>query len=96
MKLTSNRYARGIMSYRKIWLPVCSVAGILFFIFCDHVSYPDAAIAFTCIWLYYAIFLITNYTSVSVCRDENGDLIIVDKKEADKFSKRTNEQTNKK
>jgi hypothetical protein len=82
-RLTSNRYTRGILKYRKIWLPVTSAGGVLFFLFCDYASYPDAAIAFTFVWLYYAIFLITNYTSVSVYRDGNGDLIITDKKDAD-------------
>jgi hypothetical protein len=83
-----------IMRYRKIWLPVASAGGILFFCFCDYVNHPDVAIVVTATWLYYAIFLITTYTSVSVCKDHNGDLIIVDKKENEENSTNKNEDEN--
>jgi hypothetical protein len=71
------------MKYRKFWLPTASAGGVLFFCLCDYANYPDVVIAFTFIWLYYAIFLITSHTSVSVHRDANGDLNIVDKESED-------------
>lgn len=76
------------MKYRKIWLPIASAGGILFFYLCDYTDYPDAALAITFIWLYYAIFLIVTHSSVSVHRDANGDLVITERKGKD--AKHTN------
>jgi hypothetical protein len=68
--------AQPVLRYRRIWLPVASAAGVVFFALYDYVAHPVIASAFVFAWLYYALFLICRYTSVEVCRDEQGNIFI--------------------